>query len=297
MNQTTYTTPSRSLAKKALACAASILLASTIATPAFAADAATYEKDENVYGTLASNGTTEKLYVVNQFDVASPGAVRDYGSYDKVSNLTDASTIASSEGLQEFSAGKGMFYYQGDIDNGELPWNFDIAYTLDGATIDARDLAGKSGHLTIHITSSEGIPADALFYESYLLQVSYSIPLEKCQNTSVGNSGTIADAGSKRQFTYTAMPGKDADLTFQSDVTDFEMSAMSIVGAPAAVPGEAASGANGKPGSFVSAENNNTQHVQFALATQAIEPPASAKTMDEQPKKSFIERVLALFGM
>lgn len=293
--QTMRNTRRNHIMKGVAGCAMGVILSAMLVTPAFAEGTATYEKDENVYGTLAGDGETEALYIVNEFDVTKGGTIEDHGDYDTVTNLTDLSDIESSDGLQTISADEGMFYYQGNIENGDLPWDFGITYILDGQEVEADSLAGESGHLVIHLTSSPNDAVDALFYRTYMLQVSFSVPAEDCSNMSAG-SGTIADAGESRQITYTVMPGENGDLTFEADVNDFEMSAISIAGASMASSIAASTGMAIEPESFVSSENDDTERVQFALTTQAIEIPEEAVTVEDEPELNFFERVLALFG-
>lgn len=294
--QTVQNTRQNHIWKGVASCAMGVILSTMLVTPAFAESTAIYEKDENVYGTLAGDGETEALYIVNEFDVTNGGTIEDHGDYDTVANLTDMSDIKSSDGLQTISVDKGMFYYQGNIENGDLPWDFGITYTLDGQEVEADSLAGESGHLVIHITSSPNDAVDAMFFRTYMLQVSFSVPAEDCSNISAG-SGTIADAGENRQITYTVMPGESGDLTFEADVDDFEMSAISIAGASMASSIAASTGMAIEPESFTSSENGNTEHVQFALTTQAIEIPDEVVPVEHEPEKNFFERVLALFGM
>lgn len=275
-----------------------LLLAMAVSAPtiAYAADAADYTKDENVYGVLAANGQVDDVYVVNQFDVARAGEIKDYGAYDKVTNLTTTDSISTTGDMQTLNVSKGMFYYQGDIASGDLPWTFDITYYLDGEEVSADELAGASGRLQIHIASSANEDAPGDFASTYVLQVSISVPAQDCHNIDAG-SGTIANAGANRQVTYTVMPGSDADITFAADVENFEMDAISIAGASAAAQFEAA-GMQVEPQSFASSENDDViENVQFVLTTQAIEIPEDTTEEPEEPTPSFVERVLALFGL
>lgn len=297
MNTPTKQDTKRKRLRKTLAsCAMGALLSTALVTPAFAEGTASYDKDENVYGTLSSNGQAESLFIVNQFDVRSSGTIEDHGAYDKVINLSDASNIASSDGLQTASVNKGMFYYQGDIENGDLPWIFEIAYTLDGQNIDAEDLAGRSGHLALHIISSQNSAVENMFYSTYMLQISFSIPAADCTDLAPG-SGSVANAGADRQITYTVMPGQEGDLTFEAEVSDFEMSAISIAGASMAPSIAASTGRAIEPESFTSPDNDHTKRVQFALTTQAVEIPDEPVPVEDEPEMNFFERVLALFGL
>lgn len=45
---------------------------------------ASYTKNENVYASLAADGTASDAYVVNHFSVESSGEIVDYGKYNTV---------------------------------------------------------------------------------------------------------------------------------------------------------------------------------------------------------------------
>lgn len=247
-------TSNEALMSKAMACALAAVLAGAACAPVAAAYAdepqpieaqaqdnggaavpaadATYTKDESVYGTLNATGAVKRLYVVNQFNVSSGGIIVDHGAYDAVENLTDTSSIETTGAEQTFSTEEGVFYYQGETAAAPLPWNVFVSYQLDGKDVSAEELAGASGHVSVSLATSKNSQVDPVFYDNYMLQVSFTVPTASCQNIDTADAGIIADAGDDRQITYTVMPGKDGDLTFEADVTDFEMSAVQIAGAP-----------------------------------------------------------------
>lgn len=276
-------------------CAAMLTLVCLLGAPAsaHAATEAVYEKDENIYATLEYDGSVESLYVVNQFDVLSAGIIKDAGAYDTITNLSDTDPIATAGDVQTIEVDEGVFYYQGDIANGDLPWDFNITYTLDGREVDAERLAGKDGRVEIRLDSSVNKHINEQFPQNYLLQVSFTVPADSCHNIDVGD-GTIADAGADRHITYTIMPGQDADIVFRADVDSFEMSAITVTGTPVAADANAKDTA---PISYMSSDNDDSiERVQFSLTTQAIELPDPEPVVDEEPKQGFIDRVRALFG-
>src|SRR5699024_10792951 len=112
-------------------------------------------KDEVVYGTLSTTGEQENMYIVNKLEVTKAGKVEDYGDYSSVKNLTDLSELEQSDDTVQISAPEGKFYYQGNMDNTDLPWQFSISYFLDGEPISPERLAGEDGHLQIEIETTE----------------------------------------------------------------------------------------------------------------------------------------------
>jgi X-X-X-Leu-X-X-Gly heptad repeats len=192
---------------------------------------AKYSKDENVYGKLSANGKVENLYVVNQFDVTKAGTIMDYGTYNHVENLTDLTKINTEGGSNTVAVKEGNFYYQGQIEKGALPWNLEIDYKLNDQDKEAKDLAGQSGNLEIHMKTSKNKRVNSTFYNNYLMQISMTLSNQTCSNI-VAENGTISDAGENKQITFTVMPEKEGDLILTADVTKFEMKGISIAAVP-----------------------------------------------------------------
>lgn len=190
-----------------------------------------FQKTENIYSKLASNGSAQNAYVVNAFSLDSACDITDYGNYSDVKNLSTLSSLNSTNGSVALSCEEGNFYYQGTIDQVQLPWLFTIEYTLDGKPIDAQDLGGKSGALAIHLGVKANPDADSIFYENYVMQISLTLDSTLCKNI-IAEKGAIADAGANQQVTFTLLPETDGDFTIQSDVNDFTMSGFSIAAVP-----------------------------------------------------------------
>lgn len=203
------------------------------ATSSGQSDAAEYRKDQNVYGVLSSDGSVESLHVVNQFSVTKGGFLEDGGSYDSVTNLTDTSQIEGEEGTQRMSVGEGMFYYEGVRQGGDAPWDVTISYTLDGRAVSAQDLAGTDGRVGVHIETRKNVAVgESVYFDKYLLQVTFSVPAAAVSNIDTGAAGIVADEGENKRITYMVMPGKEGDLSFEADASDFSMSFLTIAGAP-----------------------------------------------------------------
>lgn len=111
-----------------------------------------------------------------------------------------------------------------------LPINLNITYTLDGNEISARDLAGKSGRVTIKFS-----------YETTATYQGKAVPFIALSGTILDQSkfknvtidhGRVLDDGSRITIISYAMPGLDVDLntdlvpssfTVTADVTNFEL--------------------------------------------------------------------------
>lgn len=200
-------------------------------TSVFAQENAQYEKDENVYGCLSADGTPNKVYVINQFEVEKAGVITDSGDYSSIENLTNQKEIKKNQDKYTFDVNEGYFYYQGEYNENNLPWNFQIEYYLDDIKIEPEDLAGKTGKLTIHITSNRNDKVDEVFYKNYMMQISMTLSNDKTSNIQA-EGASIASAVDSKQINFTILPEKDANIFLEADVEEFEMTGISIAAVP-----------------------------------------------------------------
>lgn len=201
------------------------------AMPVFAAEKkAEYTKKESVYAKLQADGTAQDAYVINHFSVKKAGEIKDYGNYQDVKNLTSLSNLKTQKKQTDFTASKGEFYYQGTMQDVELPWKYKIKYELNNDTITADELGGKSGKLKIYISVKENKEGKD-FFDHYVTQISLTLDNDKVKNIKA-KGATIADAGADSQLSFTVLPGKEADFMIEADVTNFSMSGFSIAAVP-----------------------------------------------------------------
>jgi len=188
-------------------------------------------KDEVIYGTLHPNGSHEGIYIVNHFNIMEHGEIIDYGAYDSVRNLTDLGEIEQDGNEIRFTANDDNFYYQGNMHDAELPWNFSISYFLDGEEMSPETLPGEDGHFVMEMEISQNEQGEQLFFDNYLLQISFTVDPDRYMYIEA-DEATEASAGSDKQFTYTVMPGEEETIRFSADVTDFELDAININAVP-----------------------------------------------------------------
>ncbi len=203
----------------------SALLLCSTALPTFAAAPST-EKEEVVYIMTDAKGGVQSMNVVNIF---GSGSVTDYGDYTSVKMLTTNDPITQNGDEITFTTDADRVYYQGTLENREIPWNISIRYTLDGKDISPEELGGKSGKLKIYFTVTKNENCEGSFYEDYALQAAFALNTEKCQNI-IAPDATMANVGANKQLSYVILPGRGIDTTITADVTDFEMDAVSING-------------------------------------------------------------------
>ena len=189
-------------------------------------------KEEIVYIKVDENGKIDNIYVVNSFNNNLENKIVDYGDYINVLNLSTTDKLNYKEGILDSNINneESKFYYQGEMDkNTQIPWDINIEYYLDGKSISAKDLAGKSGKLELKLNIKQNEKVNKVFYDNYALQISMSLDGNKSENISV-DGGSIASAGSQKAINFIKLPGEDASYTLSADVKDFEMSEISING-------------------------------------------------------------------
>lgn len=191
-------------------------------------------KDEVVYATLNPDGSKEELYIVNSLEVTEAGNVVDYGDYISLKNLTDLSEIKQSDEKVEVTAEEGRFYYQGNMDNEVLPWDFEIEYLLGGKKVALEELAGVDGNVEIRIKSTANESVDARFFENYLLQISLLLDAENTVNIET-DDGMLANAGKNFQITFTVMPEEEGNVSVSADVVDFSFDGIDIAAVPSSM--------------------------------------------------------------
>lgn len=208
----------------------SALLVSALPVSVSAVEANT-DKEEVVYVNLDNDGAVREINVVNIFGGNTEGVIVDYGKYLDVRNMTTTDTIDFSGDAIKIHSSAEKLYYEGKLESTLMPWDIQIRYFLDGREYSAEEIAGKSGEIkiTVRITQNQKYRGD--FYDNYALQASLSFDTDQCKNI-VAPDATVANVGSKKQLTYTILPGKGADIEITAEVSEFEMDGISINGIP-----------------------------------------------------------------
>lgn len=203
----------------------SVIICSILILPSFAKEAVL--KDETVYANLSNSGEALGVYIVNSFELGEDSVITDYGDYEKIINLTNSETLVPENDKISARAEKGVFHYQGNPKVYELPWSFSISYMLDGEEVTPSLLAGKSGKLEAVISVRQNEKADPVFFENYTLQINVQLDSEICSQIDAPGA-TISTNGSKKQLTYTIMPGSEKEFWFSTHVICFDMEPITI---------------------------------------------------------------------
>lgn len=195
---------------------------------------ASYKKNQVVYVKTDGDGNRTGVYVVNSFDANKGEKIEDTGDYTKVTNLSTTKKLTDKDGKVAVTGqGTQDFVYQGNLNkNTQMPWNVTVSYQLDGKDIDAKDLAGKSGKLSMKLKIEKNADYQGGDYaDNYLVQVTGQLKDVEAHNIDA-EGATAAANGSNTQLTYMVIPGTTGDYTINADVENFEFDGWQIVGVP-----------------------------------------------------------------
>lgn len=180
-------------------------------------------KDETVYTKLNIEGEQYKTIVSTE--------LKNENNLEKIVDLTNLLNIENTSGDETFSKdgdtliwdAKGNdIYYQGETE-AKLPIELEIKYKLNGEEISAKDIAGKSGKVTIkleyknndeHIVNVNG--RSEKMYTPFLLVSGTILRNSNNKNIEITN-GKIINDGTKSIIIGIALPGLQESLGVSKD--------------------------------------------------------------------------------
>ncbi len=203
----------------------------------------TNAKDETVYVIANTDGSTQKVIVSDWIkNVLEDSRVIDSTLLSNITNVKDdAKYSMNTDNSPVWESKGGDIYYQGDTDKA-VPVTIAITYLLDGKKVTAKELAGKSGNVTIRFdytnNQSEHIKIDGVetkIYVPFVMLSGMVLENDQFSNVTVTN-GKIINDGDRTLVIGAALPGMQENLnidkeTFDipsfveinADVTDFEL--------------------------------------------------------------------------
>ena len=208
-----------------------------------------YTKDETVYSKLDANGNKyESIVSTHLKNNENEELIKDITNLLNIKNTNGDETFEQNENSIIWNAEKHDIYYQGETDK-ELPIEVSVKYKLNGEEIEAKDIIGKSGNVTVsltytnkdeHIVNVNG--KNEKLYTPFVVVAGTIIDNNNNRNIAITN-GKVIDDGSKTVALGIALPGLQESLNIPKDkveipnsieismdATDFEMnSIMSFV--------------------------------------------------------------------
>ena len=200
-------------------------------------------KDETVYVLAGADGSVQKVIVSDWIK----NALNENSIADK-SGLTDIENVKGNEtytlddsNMTVWDAEGNDIYYQGNIEK-DLPVAMTVSYKLDGKSISADELAGKSGKVTIRFDYEnrqyETVNIDGKnekIYVPFGMLTGMLLDSDTFHNVEVSN-GKLLNDGDRTAVIGIAFPGLQENLGIDkdkveipdyveitADVTDFEL--------------------------------------------------------------------------
>jgi putative membrane protein len=185
--------------------------------------------------------TTVALFGVSYSVFAkTSGSVND-GAKTTSSTPTDDENVyvmtkANGDSYQRIVSADGTLHYKG-YESYTLPISMKVTYTLDGQKVTAKELAGESGHVVIHISYTNNIRSGGVNVP-FMVVTGLALNDEHFSNVSV-NNGKAMDDGSRNLVMGYSFPGMQSSLglstsdftipesvTISADTDDFQVDAM-----------------------------------------------------------------------
>lgn len=182
------------------------------------------DKQETVYVIAKADGSVEKVIVselLNNNDKAD--TITDSSNLSNIVNTkNDAAYTMQSDALVWEAEGDAV-YYRGDSEN-EVPVSFDITFKLDGKTVSADEIAGKSGKLEMIFNYKNNLSQTVIIdgketeiYVPFVMLSGMIVDNEVFKHISVDN-GKVIDDGDKSIIIGVALPGINSNLGFENTI-------------------------------------------------------------------------------
>ena len=208
----------------AAATLAAVTLVTSAAVPVRAA-APRVQVDETMYVNLDYYGTATQINVVKGCTTNGLTEYTDYGTYDKVVNMTDDTAPEIGDGTVTWKLPEknSRFYYQCTMPKNsvDLPWTFDVSYKLNGVEADASKLAGASGLVEVNVKATPNDKAKAYYKNNMVLTVLVPVDMEKCYSVDAPGA-QVQSVGSYQAAMFAALPGEDGDFTVRVGTDNYE---------------------------------------------------------------------------
>jgi putative membrane protein len=221
----------------ASAAAATLLLTLVPTASATNGDGVTPTCDEAYYATTDYYGNLSKGSVVKSYAMNGESKVTDYGTYKKVTNLTDDTKAQTSGDKTTFNFGKDVpdhFYFEGETSQpfDDLPWKLSLTYKLNGVPVKASKLKGKSGMVEIDLDMVPNKNASEYARNNYTLETMTAFNQNDILSLKA-EGAQVQLVGNLRMVLFVALPGEEQHVSIQVGTDDFQFDGMTYLMVPA----------------------------------------------------------------
>lgn len=199
-------------------------------------------KDETVYVFSGADGSVSKIVVSDWLkNEDGDAALEDASDLKDIENVKGEETFTADGTSLVWDANGNDIYYRGTADK-DLPVTLSVRYQLDGEDIEAKDLVGKSGHVTVRFDYQNNQYElrdvkgnQEKIYVPFAVVTGMVLDNDVFRNVEVTN-GKLVNDGTRTAVVGLALPGMqenlglDADtltiptyVEISADVTDFSM--------------------------------------------------------------------------
>lgn len=228
--------------KRIAAGAAALIMAASQAAPAFALDAQAASGripatcDEAYYVTTDAYGGLLEGSIVKSYIMNEDTTITDYGSYNKVSNLTNDAEPLAADGSVSFDLGSeapSHFYFEGSTSKPfeTLPWTVSLHYTLNGVPAKAEDLAGKTGVAEIFIDAVPNPAASDYMRSNYTLAMTSLFNQDDILSLEAPGA-QVQLIGNLRAVLFICLPGEEKHVSIRVGAENFEYAGLTCLMTP-----------------------------------------------------------------
>lgn len=186
-------------------------------------------KEESVYVKADPSGNATDITVTEWLKNPGKGNLTDESTLDEIKNVKGDETFSEGKDhqIQWKSEGKDI-YYQGTSDE-ELPVGVNISYKLDGKSISAEELSGKSGKVEIQIDynndSKRKVEVGGKkeeMYTPFTMVTAMMLSTDEYTNVEIDHGKVISD-GDKNIVIGMGFPGLKENLDLEEVDLDVEI--------------------------------------------------------------------------
>lgn len=184
----------------------------------------TIGKEETVYVLAGADGSPDKVIVSSWLkNPEKKDQIEDRSDLKDIVNVKgEESYSVSQDGMKIWEAKGADIYYQGTTDK-PLPVDVKISYQLDGKPVSVKELAGKSGKVTMRFDytnqQKETVEVNGKteeLYVPYLMVSGMILDNEKFTDIQVSNGKLIND-GDRSIVVGFALPGLQENLNLDAE--------------------------------------------------------------------------------
>lgn len=192
--------------------------------------------DEAYYVKTDAYGNPTDASIVKSLQLNGAKEFTDYGVYDSIENLTDATQPELGNGTATFRFGDNApqhFYFEGKTKKPfeELPWTISVGYRLNGVRKEAEDLAGEKGEVELIIKAVPNRNASEYSQNNYMLTAVAAFNLDDILSLEAPDA-QIQTIGNNRIAAFVWLPGEEQEYSLRIGTDEFEFSGLTFAMGP-----------------------------------------------------------------